>query len=346
MATDPRRALIVVVCVLAVAIGGVALPATSYGDVPGSDVDVAGSSDSAGVGGLPDVLVDLGSEGSTTGDEKSTPTPTDDAPADDTPTPTDSPTPTSSSEDDESFLGSLGSLGGGLVVLFLLVCFVVPVVIISRGGSGWDGPGSARLERLGDRLGLSDIPNPFRAIAARTTAVTLSAPSTAGRLGHALQEAVVGTGSALGSAAGALGRAGRMQASALGALASAVGGVGFGLSTSLSDLMPRFGREDLREARPAVSGSAEDASGEEGSRLSVGEAWAEMRRLVSIPNASARTPAEVARAAVDQGLPRGPVMRLTETFREVTYGRADPNGIRETAVEALGSLRDAIRGED
>ena len=340
MATDPRRALIVIGCVLAVAIGGVALPATSYGDVPGSDVDVAGSSDSAGFGGLPDVSLDLGS------DEEST---TEDAEPTATPTPTETQTSAPPVDEDRDTPGDReDSDGSGLLPILLVGGVIVigfaAVVGITRARDRsrlFDAGTAGRLGGLPDM----SVPNPLQAIAARTTAVTLSAPAAAGRLGHALQEAVVGTGSALGSAAGALGRAGRMQASALGTLVSAVGGVG--LSTSLSDLTPQFGRDDIREARPATSGSNEDTSdGGEGSQLSVGEAWAEMRRLVSIPNVSARTPAEVARAAVDQGLPRGPVMRLTETFREVTYGKADPKGIRETAVGALRSLRDAIGGED
>jgi hypothetical protein len=182
------------------------------------------------------------------------------------------------------------------------------------------------------------------------TAATLSLPSTTARLGHAIQGALVGTGSALGSAAGALGRAGRMQASAFGALASALGSIGFGFSSSLSDLTPAFGREDIQDVRPAGSSSASGAGGaddeDEESRLSVADAWGEMRRLVAIPDVSARTPAEVARAAVDQGLPREPVMRLTDAFRDVTYGRADPDGLRETAAAALRSLRDGLGGED
>ncbi|MFB6228470.1 MAG: DUF4129 domain-containing protein [Halobacteriales archaeon] len=340
MATGPRRALIVMGCVVAVAVGGVALPATSYGDVPGSKVDVAGSSDSAGFGGLGDISLDLGSN------EESTETPTETPASMETPAETQTPAPVRGEPNDPG--GSGGSDGSSLIPVLLVVGFVVLGLVavgIARNTVGSKLFDADRADRFGGLPALN-ISNPLRAIAARTTAVTLSIPSTAGRLGHALQEAVVGTGSALGSAASALRRAGRMQASALGALASALGGAGVGLSTSLSDLTPEFGRDDLREVRPTASGSDEDASGgEEKSGLSVGEAWAEMRRFVSISNVSARTPAEVARAAVDQGLPQGPVMRLTESFREVTYGRADPKGIRETAVEALRSVRNAIGGE-
>jgi hypothetical protein len=39
-------------------------------------------------------------------------------------------------------------------------------------------------------------------------------------------------------------------------------------------------------------------------------------------------------------------MRLTDAFRDVTYGRADPDGLRETAAVALRSLRDGLGGED
>jgi hypothetical protein len=333
MASDPRRALIVMACVVAVGVGGVALPATSYGDVPGSDVDVVGSSNEAGEDGNPDPKET----------ETDTQTQTDTQTETDPRERTDTPGGADGGDSGDSNANGL-DLGPVLVVVGVVVLGLaaagirhttVESKVFSVGAAG----------RLGSLPSIT-IPNPFRAIAARTAAVTLSAPATAGRLGHALQEAVVGVGSAVGSAAAALGRAGRIQASAMGSLASAISGVGLGLSTSLSDLTPRFGRDDLREARPAASGGGEEGSDEDvTTRLSVVDAWTEMRRLVPISNAAARTPAEVARAAIDQGLPRGPVMRLTEIFREVTYGRADPNGIRETAVDALRSVRNAIRGE-
>ncbi len=343
MATDPRRAVIVMACVVAVAVGGVALPATSYGDVPGSDVDVAGASngaepngDSAPVGTETETQTQTETQTETQGQ-------TEAREQTETPARADGGDPGDSDADGFDLAPTLFVIG--FIVLGVVVLgFAVGGSKHTTVGSEMFGVGAGgRLDSLPDIA----VPNPLRAIAARTTEVALSVPTTVGRLGHALQEAVVGMGSALGSATAALGRAGRLQANALCALASALGGASIGLSTSLSDLTPRFGRDDLQEARPATSGDDDDTLKKDGTtRLSVADAWAEMRRLVSISNASARTPAEVARAAVDQGLPRGPVMRLTETFREVTYGQADPGGIRETAVAALRSVRDAVGGED
>lgn len=381
MAADPHRALLVVACVVAAAVGGVALPATEYGGVPGSDVDVAESSDPlAGGFSAPDWDAPLSGNASTPADATptATPTPTPDGTpdAEETPTPTptatETATPTQPGTDDDQQDGGLVDLGDepliglgwlpappGLGWLATLFWAAVLLVILGAAVAGSAAgisrlPGRSRLPRfgVGERLsGLTDVvlPNPLRSIAARTTASTLSAVPATARLGRALQEAIVGTGSALGSAAAALGRAGRMQASALGTLASAVGGVSLGIPASLSDLTPRFGREDLRSVRSGASATdAADGAGDEASDsgLSVADAWAEMRRLVSISDLSARTPAEIARAAVDQGLPRGPVMRLTDAFRDVTYGRADPDGLRETAALALRSLRDGTGGED
>jgi len=345
MAADPYRALVVVACVLAVAVGGVALPATEYGGVPGSDVDAADSPDSS-AGGVSGVFWGETPADPTAQEPDGTPTPTA------TPTPTPTPTPDDDRGDSVPLLPT-GWFGGGLLlVASLLVLGIVAILLPGLAGRvpflPDRVPGFGVLDRIG---GLPAVPNPLSAISARVTATTLSVPSATARLGHALQGALVGTGAALGGAAAALGSAGRMQASAFGALASALGSVRFGLPTSLSDLAPGFGRGDLQEARAAAGGSTGtggDAGGDgagEPSRLSVADVWIELRRLVSIPRPASRTPAEIARAAVDQGLPRGPVMRLTDTFREVTYGRADPAGVREAAVGALRSLRDAIGGE-
>jgi len=352
MAADPSRVLVVAACVLAVAVGGAALPATEYGGVPGSDVDAVDSEDPGGVSGS--FLEGTPIEPSGTPADASTPTPrstTNGTPTDtdsaSTPTasPTTSPTPTP--DDDRGDLWPL-LLAGGLFRIVVLFLVVLIAGVALRGAvllaerSGFIAVGGM------DGLGDISIPNPLRAISARVTATTLSAPSATARLGRAVQEAIVGTGSALGGATAALGRAGRMQASALGALASALGGVGLGFSTSLSGLVPSFGREDIGAIRGADGGAGGGGGGSDGdgesSRLSIADAWLELRRLAAVSNPATRTPAEVARAAVDRGLPRGPVMRLTETFREVTYGRADPDGIRGAAVDALRSLRDAVGG--
>ena len=70
------------------------------------------------------------------------------------------------------------------------------------------------------------------------------------------------------------------------------------------------------------------------------EIWRAFARLV-VPGAwRTSTPDEVARAAVEQGYPEGPVEELTALFREVEYGgRALTAAVRDRAADALERLR-------
>jgi hypothetical protein len=57
-----------------------------------------------------------------------------------------------------------------------------------------------------------------------------------------------------------------------------------------------------------------------------------------------RTPAAVAEEAVERGLPEDAVAELTDLFREVRYGEAEPTEERERrAKEALSRIREAAR---
>nr|WP_303648666.1 DUF4129 domain-containing protein [Haloarchaeobius litoreus] len=67
---------------------------------------------------------------------------------------------------------------------------------------------------------------------------------------------------------------------------------------------------------------------------------------VPLRRPESKTPAEVARAAVDGGLPRSAVERLTAVFRDVRYGRYPRSDERKrTAREALAEIRERLEGD-
>lgn len=80
------------------------------------------------------------------------------------------------------------------------------------------------------------------------------------------------------------------------------------------------------------------ATGERSS-LSIRQAWGTFVRLVFRRVDPTQTPMELARKATAVGLPNDPVVRLTESFRVVEYGRADPDSHVEEANTALTDIQ-------
>lgn len=69
--------------------------------------------------------------------------------------------------------------------------------------------------------------------------------------------------------------------------------------------------------------------------------WASFIEFVRPPKLTTRTPAEISRYAIEQGLPRRPVESITELYRAAEYGRRSPDDSRlESAREALSTLRE------
>lgn len=70
------------------------------------------------------------------------------------------------------------------------------------------------------------------------------------------------------------------------------------------------------------------------------EIWGSFVEFVRPPNLTTRTPAEISRYAIEQGLPQRPVKYITELYRAAEYGRQSPDDSRlESAREALSTLR-------
>lgn len=92
------------------------------------------------------------------------------------------------------------------------------------------------------------------------------------------------------------------------------------------------------------------AAGRAADRLETGDefendvyrAWAEMTTELEVDHPRSSTPAEFATAAIEAGMNRSDVDRLTELFEEVRYGGFDPTAEREReAIETLRRIEDA-----
>ena len=131
----------------------------------------------------------------------------------------------------------------------------------------------------------------------------------------------------------------------------AFGGVGFLVSAALVVLAAVGWWLSRRE--PAVKSTADavDATGQSGQSTddaavpTLRQLWRRLASWVLPGTWQTRTPAEVSRAAVERGLPRGPVETLTEAFRDVEYGGQSEEGRQTRARTAFDTLEDARESE-
>jgi hypothetical protein len=139
----------------------------------------------------------------------------------------------------------------------------------------------------------------------------------------------------------------------LGAMVVLVLAIAFVRSTG-DDALPeeQESEDDPDEAALAAIGeaagdAADRLAGETAMENEVYRAWREMTDHLDVPNPQSSTPGEFARAATEAGMDRAHVEALTDLFREVRYGGAEPTAEREErAVEALRRIEDAYAGDD
>lgn len=109
---------------------------------------------------------------------------------------------------------------------------------------------------------------------------------------------------------------------------------------ALGDVLGTSGRPGADE-NAAGEASTGDSSDEDGDPAiaSVREAWRRFLELVPLGRYRTKTPGEIGRAAVDRGLPAGPVETLVEAFRAVEYGgRQDRPDLRRQVTDAVRRL--------
>lgn len=98
-----------------------------------------------------------------------------------------------------------------------------------------------------------------------------------------------------------------------------------------------------------VAGEAADRieGGEADPGNAVYRAWQDMTGHLAVDDTTTATPAEFRAAALDAGMSRAHVETITDLFREVRYGGAEPTADREErAVAALRAIEDAYGGDD
>ncbi|MFB6195805.1 MAG: transglutaminase domain-containing protein [Haloplanus sp.] len=97
-----------------------------------------------------------------------------------------------------------------------------------------------------------------------------------------------------------------------------------------------------RTAGASRSGRTAANDGDDEAAATLRALWREFVALVAPPRVRTRTPGEIARYAVDRGLPAEPVRVVTEAYRDAEYGGFAPDDDRLVRVRA--ALR-ALRGE-
>lgn len=111
---------------------------------------------------------------------------------------------------------------------------------------------------------------------------------------------------------------------------------------------PEPADRDALSAVGAAAGEAADRIENEADvENEVYRAWRDMTDHVDVPDPQTSTPREFATAARDAGMDAVHVDDLTDLFREVRYGGADPTADREQrAVDALRAIEDRYAGGD
>ncbi|WP_436907227.1 DUF4129 domain-containing protein [Halosimplex marinum] len=359
--TGPRTVL-VALAVLAVALGGALFPASGFGSAPADETDLIGAGGSAGVadttpdaagpavtdapGSANDDAPETANDApetattvpSTVVDDGPTPSPTPDA------TPTPSPTPVPADG---------GDGGGGGFGLVLWSIAGVGVALAGAAALGGLSFGSGGGSGGGSSLGPFTLPWSFgggggvspaglvKRVPQATMVALVGASTGTARLlsttGSVASDAVSGLATVLDGSRAATGG----LFAGLSGLFSVSGGSLLSVSGVLSGLGGggsgvAGGRAPDADARAAAA--VEPESGDDPIRT-VEDAWAAFADPLPVADPEARTPGELARAAVDRGDPSEPVERLRDVFREVRYGGAPATDDRtRTAVEAARAV--------
>ncbi|MFD1645860.1 DUF4129 domain-containing protein [Haloarchaeobius litoreus] len=373
MGYDLSRAVLVVVAVLTVLLAASLFPASGYGTYPGTVGDgVAGPSGPDAPAGVDGPAGTAGAT-DTTARTSQEPTATETTVGTEGPGATVAPTtrePTATTEQQDDDTG--GSTGPEREDGFPVLAFLLQLSVLFLGGVVFVAVlaviGDVERQQTGDFDGyVVDLPMlptfrvraSFLAIPQGTMSVlvglTASAPQVLDGLGRTvggvfagLNELVSGVGTAFVAIPTALGKG--LVAIPRG-FGSGLGSLSLGLSSLTAGISARDwlsrGGDKPDDPRDGVRAGDVDAEEEvDQGPVSIDEAWETMVDYVPLRRPESKTPAEVARAAVDGGLPRSAVERLTAVFRDVRYGRYPRSDERKrTAREALAEIRERLEGD-
>ena len=105
-------------------------------------------------------------------------------------------------------------------------------------------------------------------------------------------------------------------------------------------------KQQTAESREENGGSTLHSATTEKATRTVQQIWTTFIRLVFWRVIPTQTPGEVARAAIDKGLPRNPVNRLTNAFRVAEYGPSESDETQTEAKAALSEIESIERPLD
>jgi hypothetical protein len=359
---DFRRASLAALCVLAVVLGATLFPSTGFGAAPSDKPAIA-----PGVS-QPSTPAGPSTPASTPTPEPrdtATPTPTDTPEPDDTPTDTPASEDGDDSDDSSSLLwfvvGSLGRMFVASLVVFVVVGFTGAFLWFGAGDGDEENPLDGFLSRIPlvrrfvtpslaqsvqripqvtmtTLIGfststagvLSDLGNVASEVAAGAASVASGGTRSAGSLFAGAGRAFVAVPLSLSLSAGS---ALTVVPNALSRLAGGVKAPG--TETALTD-------DDARDA----SGVEPDPATEDDGPFTIEDAWQTMVERLPVRNPRATTATEYARAAIDAGLPREPVERLTRVFQEVKYGGRPRESRRDVARDAASQFRQFWEDDD
>jgi hypothetical protein len=377
---DLYRAALAIACAFAVVLGASLFPATGFGANPvpaATGGNGTGNAPGAGTGGqqTPNPTATTTTEDATDG-TSNVPHGTKTGSSDDdqngsrsgdggtgngantATTTTAAPAPGNVGDDTAGveLLDTLFALFAALVALSLGV--VLPAVGLGRhhrrrNPAQWDLPSAPHLRVL----------EYVRRIPQTSLAFVLFAGTNAPGILDGLASSLSTTGSGLAGATAGLGNFGAALGRGLlkapiglvtgiGTLGRGIGSLtlGLGALTSLGS-GSILGRPDSRPREDPRSDGSEDAvdppePDPPEPPASVSEAWERLQEDLGVRGRDGETPGEIARTAIDRGLPRNPVRALTRAFREVRYGgRPDDAERVHVARNAYERLRTAIDGE-
>ncbi|MFC6954718.1 DUF4129 domain-containing protein [Halorubellus litoreus] len=373
---DLYRAALAIACVFAVVLGASLFPATGFGTNPVPAGGIAnGSAPGSGGGGGPsdqgtatvaettaDETTSTSSttDASTSADESTTTTAAKDSGGSDASTET---TTTTTTEAPGSDAAADGGLQGALLAFVTILFGAGATVILASVGLGrhhrrrypgeWDLPSAPHLRVVeylrripqtslsfvmfagsnapGILDGLADgVGNATSGVGALTTGL--------GTLGASLGRGLATVPGGVLKGIGSLGRGLGSITLGFGALSSIGSGSFLGRSDDRPDDDPRDGASATPDAEPEPEPPDPPAS--------VREAFDRLQEDLGVSGEDGETPGEIARRAIDRGLPTDAIRSLTTAFRDVRYGGRPDEGERvSVARDAYERVRRALEGE-
>lgn len=380
MDNDLYRAALAIACVVAVVLGASLFPATGFGTNPVPAGGIANGS-APGSGGPADGPGDAGTvdDAGPSTDESTTTSPTRTATTNVADTPDTTTAATDSDGSDESSNtgttttttttaspaydeSSDGGLQGALLAFVTILLGSGVLVVGASVGLGrhhrrrypgeWDLPSAPHLRVL----------EYVRRIPQTSLSFVMFAGSNAPGIIDGLSDGVGNATSGLGAATAGIGSLGasigRGLASVPGGLVKGIGSLGRGLGSLTLGLgaLTSLGSggflggsdrpgDDPRGGASATPDPEPDPEPPE-PPASVREAFDRLQEDLGVSGRDGETPGEIARHAIDRGVPTDAIRSLTTTFRDVRYGGHPDEGERVTvARDAYERVRRALEGE-